>query len=345
MDDQSPAANLLGKDVDGWEVVRRLERSSVQHTVGDCSYCYEVRKEGRSAFLKAIDLNRMLRQPEGKTLTARALHGQHSEAALLHRCQSQGLTRVIAHFGGGVWIDPDSPAAAAVPYVVTEWAEGGDLRKLLMSSEQVATAVILAALRDLAAGIQQIHQQQIAHLDLKPSNALGAAGRTKIGDFGHAVSAESDFGAVRGTHAYAPPETLYGPMPESFSGQRAIDLYLLGSMIAGVFMKGIPVTALALQRIEPALHHMNYDGTFGDVLPYLEETYLDVFEILHDLMPPQLWGRDRLASLITQLCWPDPRKRGLNREKLPRHGDRLNVRRVIAELDLVAQRAIRGIAA
>lgn len=338
MSEPPPAAKLAGRTVDDWHVIRGPTGPDDPQTVGAFSHYYEARKDGRTAFLKAIDLTRMLQQPEGKTLTARALNAQESEAALLEHCQTRRLTRVIDHFGGGVWIDPDNPTAATpVPYVVTERADGGDLRSKLVEKQSIDLAVVLAAVHDLAAGVQQVHAARIAHLDLKPSNALRVSDRTKIGDFGHAVAEDSPYPAVQGTLAYAPPETLYGAMPTTLSGLRAIDLYLLGSLVAGIFTRGLPLTALTLRMLDPALHPDRFTGPYHDVLPSLMDAYQDALEVIHvELMPDGEIG-DRLGHLVAQLCWPDPDSRGIIDEQRGHH-DRLSLRRVVAELNFLAQR-------
>ncbi len=112
-------------------------------------------------------------------------------------------------------------------FLVSEYIEGGSLEEVLKRaplSEKTATALV----RDIAAGLDAIHQQGIVHRDLKPSNVLITTdGRAKISDFGIASlggnTTLTKTGSVVGTARYIPPEFF-----ELGESDRRGDIYALG---------------------------------------------------------------------------------------------------------------------
>lgn len=93
-------------------------------------------------------------------------------------------------------------------------------------------------LRDIAAGLRELHQASVIHRDLKPANVLLHVGRWKLADFGIARDAEigtqtvTFFGA--GTWPYMAPETWRGQSPTFKT-----DLYSLGC-VAFELLSGSP---------------------------------------------------------------------------------------------------------
>jgi len=97
-----------------------------------------------------------------------------------------------------------------LPYLVMEYLDGGTLRERVRGSK-IPFPQALAWLRDIAAGIDAAHAQDIIHGDLKPANVL--IGNTlKIVDFGLArlpsanLEAAPSSNTIRGTPAYMAPE-------------------------------------------------------------------------------------------------------------------------------------------
>jgi serine/threonine protein kinase len=90
-------------------------------------------------------------------------------------------------------------------------------------SEEEAARV----LREIAAGLRDLHQAAVIHRDVKPSNILLHEGQWKLADFGIARDAEigtqSPTWMGLGTQPYMAPETWHG-RPPSFK----TDLYSLG---------------------------------------------------------------------------------------------------------------------
>lgn len=334
----SPAYRLAGIRLeDEWDVGLRLSRDE-DDTGGRFSVGYEVRRKGLKAFLKAIDLRRSLLTDSGVMLTRALLGGQIAEADVLHRCAEAGLSRVIAPLGSGVWADPRNAGATPVPYIITEWADGGDLRRLL-TRDEMELSFAFGVLHDLAVGVQQIHRERISHHDLKPSNAVIVGRTAKLADFGHAMDHAADVEGVvgPGTLAYAPPEVLYRELSNSWDACRAIDLYHLGSMVGSVFLAGVPVTALWLALLDEEIHPANFGGSFEDALPFVIDAFTRSTEFLESRLPSGC-PADRVLALVRQLCWPDPRRRGHRKEQTGAQ-DPYGLRRIVSELNLLAKTA------
>lgn len=334
------AERLEGQMLEGgWLVVRRL-RPTEDDTGGTFSVGYEATRNGVRAFVKAIDVRGALLADGGVATTRALLGGQLVEADILERCARAGLSRVIAPLGKGVWVDPEESHAVPVPYVITEWADGGDLRQALAISSGTSVQFVLGALHGVGVGLQQVHGEGIAHLDMKPSNALLVRGNTKIGDFGHAV-AEDDMSdgehAPRGATCYAPPEILYGVEPSTAGGRRAVDIYLFGSLMAGMFMGGVPITSIWLGVLEDELQPANFSGAFDDVLPHVIEAFQSAIQFVGARVPPAVGPQ--YVEMVRQLSWPDPVRRGHRRE-LNGHQNPYALRRIITGLDLMAKRAL-----
>ncbi|KAG6725740.1 hypothetical protein I3842_02G046000 [Carya illinoinensis] len=77
-------------------------------------------------------------------------------------------------------------------YLVLEYCDGGDLAAYIQRHGKVSEAVARHFMRQLAAGLQILHEKHLIHRDLKPQNLLLSTREAtlllKIGDFGFARS-------------------------------------------------------------------------------------------------------------------------------------------------------------
>lgn len=120
-------------------------------------------------------------------------------------------------------------------YLVTEWAEGGDLARLAAGRPQPA-ALVADWVGQIAAALDAAHARGIVHRDLKPANVLVRAdGRLALADFGLARAQGAGFttaltlsGVAYGTADYMAPEQMGGPGAGAISP--ATDVYALGVM-------------------------------------------------------------------------------------------------------------------
>lgn len=73
--------------------------------------------------------------------------------------------------------------------IVTEWAQKGDLKKLVKEKEsqdlQFEEATIWEFMRQISSALQHMHEKRIMHRDLKPANIfISSDNSLKIGDLG-----------------------------------------------------------------------------------------------------------------------------------------------------------------
>lgn len=130
-------------------------------------------------------------------------------------------------------------------YLVTEWADGGDLARLLAGKPQ-PLAFVQDWVAQIASALDAAHARGIVHRDLKPANVLVRAdGRLALADFGLAHAQGQGFttsltmtGMIFGTFDYMSPEQ----MTPGAAVTAQTDIYALGvmtyQMITGRVPKG-----------------------------------------------------------------------------------------------------------
>jgi len=144
-------------------------------------------------------------------------------------------------------------ATGATPFLVMELVQGGTLEDKRMCFGDAVWA--LPIVRQIAAGLAELHANRVVHRDLKPGNVLlvenggGSNPLAKISDFGisrfgaldgsadvdansatvtagpeHASPRDlTETGAIMGTPVYMPPEAWFGP-----ARHPSADLFSLG---------------------------------------------------------------------------------------------------------------------
>jgi serine/threonine protein kinase len=340
----TPAEDLEGEVlINDWQVVRRLPRSP-DTSGGAFSVGYEARKGTDRAFVKALDVNSALGEG-GLATTSVLMGGQWSEAELLELCAEAGLSRIVAPLGRGLWVDPNDRGRTPVPYIILEWADGGDLAQAIIASKKLDVPYAFAALHGIAAATQQLHTHRIAHRDIRPSNGLIVGGKTKLADLGHAVDLAARDGGVAegGMAAYAPPEMLYGKAPRGREAMRAGDLYLLGSLVVSMLACRVPLTTLLVVHLPDDLQPASYDGSFAEIAPFLSEPFDQALTWVEEHLP-EACDRDRVMRLVRVLSDPNPENRGYPAERVGSQ-DRYALRRVVAELEYLRHDSCRRLGA
>ena len=178
------------------------------------------------------------------------------------------------------------------PYVVMELMDGGDVSTHLASQGgQLSTSEALGVMRNVLAGLETLHREKIAHLDIKPQNVLMTrSGGIKLADFGISshLSETGKQSQGAGTPEYAPPEQLAGKACDV----RA-DVYAAGMMLYQMVTGGFPFAGREMESVR-AWHR---EGK--RVFPGVEPALADVLAKATAIKPS---GRYRTAGqLLTAL--------------------------------------------
>ena len=197
------------------------------------------------------------------------------ERDLLAACKQRQLSRVVTILADGVVRVSDS-VDGIVQYLIFEQANG-DARTLMDGGTQFDLTLKLSSLHHVATGLRQLHNLEIAHQDVKPSNVLVFPERSKIGDLGCASRKGNanprDIFPVVGDKTYAPPELLYNFLPGDWEARRfACDVYLLGNMIV-YFFAGLGITPLWRNHLAEIHRPGAWNGTFHEVLPFVRDAF------------------------------------------------------------------------
>lgn len=109
-------------------------------------------------------------------------------------------------------------------FLALEYCAGGTLDQLLLSGGPGGLEHAVRLVRDVAAGLEQTHAQQVLHRDVKPANVfLTDSDTAKLGDFGTGCFVSEENRDRVGTAFYMAPEIFEG-QPASY----ASDVYSLG---------------------------------------------------------------------------------------------------------------------
>ncbi len=326
----------------GWKVVQEVTRSK-SATGGHFSSSYIAENaDGRRAFLKAMDYSGAFAPGVDTPAMLQLMTSSYLfERRVCEKCGTDRLRRVV-HAIDAFSVDAvEGQPFSKVECLVFERAEG-DIRAHLDAADSFDIAFTFRMLHQVATGLEQMHRADMAHQDLKPSNVLvfsGTAG-VKIGDLGRAWSqhhqAPHDDLQVAGDMGYAPPELLYGEVPATVPARRfGCDNYHLGSLIVFMFSR-VHMTSLVVKYLDHAHRPSWWRGEYAEALPYVQSAFLDAVSEF----APQVPGRYREAvtRMVTQLCEPDPTRRGHPSNGRVNAGQ-FSLDRYISELDLLARDA------
>ncbi len=333
-----PSERLLGVELpDGWLVVREAPHEALTGGCFSTGYVVEHR-DGHRAFLKAMDYSRAFRGPlESLSIRLEDITKSINHERTLHnRCKDSRLSRIIRAVGSGQYRAPDWDEKDVVEYLIFELAES-DVRHQFEAVEKVTLAWKFKVLHQIAVGLRQLHGIDIAHQDLKPSNVLVLKHEnTKLGDLGCAsckdlTAPHTEF-QIPGDLTYATPESSYRSVPEDWNARRmGCDCYHLGSMVA-YFFSGTCMTELLFGHLDERFDPQNWEGSYKDVLPHLQEAFGRVLEALSLGIPESV--RPDVLEMIVELSNPDYRKRGhpANRHRL---GNSYSLERYVSKFDLL----------
>jgi serine/threonine protein kinase len=345
----SPAARLKGLTLrSGWVVTEELPRLPGA-TGGQFSCGYKVQKDGKTAFLKALDYSKAkeIALATGiDTLTALQglINAYQFERNLLWECKQKRMDRIVVPLEDGS-VTVDTGDFGEVNYLIFEPAEG-DVRKHLSSFRNLNVIWTLKCLHHIATGLYQLHGAKVAHQDLKPSNVLVIdSSVSKVADLGCAsiqgtISPRDDY-EFAGDRTYAPPELLYRSIDPDWGRRRqAADVYHLGSMVT-FFFCGASMTAMILANMPPDHLYTVWAGTYPQILAEIRYAFgLALEEFSRSVPGEQL--RRTLREAVSQLCDPEPSRRGHPSNRWG-SANPYSLERYVSLFNLLAQRAAIGI--
>ncbi|WP_372028374.1 protein kinase [Pseudomonas kurunegalensis] len=298
---------------------------SGEGTGGSFSVSYRVRKKESEAFLKALDLDRILNSDDDLDLLEvinRETTAFAQEQRLNHHCAKSRMRQVVSIVDHGTVKVERKPGdkVLKVHYMILELADGGDVRGHLKQNSHNDLMAKFGYLKDVILGVGQLHEEEISHQDLKPSNVMvfqkfGA----KVGDLGRASIKGYQGGAyegwvVRGDITYAPPEQLYGVVPEEWRDRHErSDLYQFGSLVTFLLF-GISLNSMIKERMPSAIGPKCWfpeeggGSTYLQALPYLQQAFFEGLEECRSSLPE--WASAKVIELIVQCSNPDYTLRG-----------------------------------
>ncbi len=126
----------------------------------------------------------------------------------------------------------DAKLGSIVPYIVMEYARGGDLQRRLMLARPFSLGETLRIFGQLCSAVHYAHEHGVIHRDLKPLNILfrlqpNGTEQVVLSDFGLSVHVDATH------HTFSQAGTLEYMAPEQFRGhvEPASDIFALGVIL------------------------------------------------------------------------------------------------------------------
>jgi serine/threonine-protein kinase len=130
-------------------------------------------------------------------------------------------------------------------FLALEYCEGGTLDQMLLERGMLPLPQAVRLIREVAAGLEQCHRQQILHRDVKPANVfISSSGVAKLGDFGTGTYLSENSDDRVGTAFYMAPEIFEGD-----GGSVSSDIYSLGILAFEVLSGTRPFVGSTFQDL------------------------------------------------------------------------------------------------
>jgi len=170
-------------------------------------------------------------------------------------------------------------------YLASEVIGGGSLHQLIMNAGILPPSVCLPVMRDIMAGLDEIHRHGMIHRDMKPQNILlDSEGTAKIADFGlaRATTPHRSFytapGTLLGTTAYVSPEQILNDGDTDLDIR--CDLYSCGIILFKCLAGEAPFKG----RSDIDVLHLHIHATPPDILEFAPDAGGAVSQLIFDLL-------------------------------------------------------------
>ena len=202
---------IIGKIIEGFKIIKFLGR-------GKFSVVYQAERQADSKLVALKIIN--IYDIKDKSLVEKCLQ----EVNLLKRVNHPNIIKYL-----------DSFIFQNELYIAVEWADKGDVKRLIrkykQEGDEIDEARVIEYTREIAGGLNHMHEQRVIHRDLKPANILITSdGIFKLGDLGlgRIMNTETikTFSKV-GTPLYMAPEVINGSSGYDFK----CDNWSLGCVI------------------------------------------------------------------------------------------------------------------
>jgi serine/threonine protein kinase len=337
IDINKPAKYLTGKTLEGGWLVKENVTKTLDYGATSFSETYLLEKNGQTAILKALDFSIALLSDDPTASLIQLSKSYDFEKELLELCKSKRLTKIINIIAQGN-IPPISGSIIPVPYFILEYADR-DIKSQIDFDSRFNTTWLLRILHNVTVGLFQLHNQGVAHTDVRPENIVEfSKSLQKITELGRSnkkgiENPNKDFGSANDP-SYMTPEYLYGHEETDWVYKsQASDVYQLGGLIFFLFTQSNFNTWL-YHFLDDSHKRDNWGGTYNEVLPYLTEAYDKAVYFFTAYVEDEDL-KSKLEITLRQLCHPDPRKRGHPRD-IESIGSSMSVERFITQFDRLA---------
>jgi len=261
------------------------------------------------------------------------------ETIVLEQCNDRKLSRIVRLIESGK-VERDGqmiPVMREIPYLIFELG-AGDIRATVDIAKPVSQVWQFHILHQAAAALLQLHTNNIAHQDLKPSNLLRFHdNELKIGDLGRSSRrgspAPHDELRFLGAINYAPFEQRYDYRLADWAERRfAVDLFHLGCLIVFVFTN-VCFPEFVMSKVAAGYRPDQWGDPYPEVLAHLQHANVIAFAELAGEFPER--HRDELTRAVLDLCNPDPNVRGASGTTGRGASHTLRLQRYVSRFDLL----------
>lgn len=339
------AENLSGIAIDNdWVITDKIHKPS-DETGGYFSSQYiAINNSGEKRFLKAIDIEKAILQSTSIGLDfTKILQEQMNiynyERELLEYCKANYTSKIVMIKEYGIIKNPNG--IIPVPYLTFDLADG-NVKHYIKFQNDVDFSWKLKSLHDIANGLQQLHNIDIIHQDIKPSNILQFRDDSKLTDLGRSKCKSKkgpyDNYNFSGDKTYAPIEiydefSFLQPL-DWYDRNLAMDSYLLGNLMTFYFT-GMNMTALIVNKL--GYLGISSSSTITERKAYLDRCFNESLEEIRNSIK-YIDFVDPIVSMISELCNPDPNKRN-DKKTLKEKGSNYALYRYITKLDMLSNKA------